>query len=529
MKSFKNIFLIALIAISYWGCSDDILDTIPNDRVSKDIFWITDQDAALACNAIYTFLPNTTTWTNWDAMTEIGHVTKTTNNQSLVEKGAHDATYSTILNEWNSNYYGIQAANIFLDNIGNVVPTNAALIERLTAEVRALRASFYIPLAMLFGDVPLLTKETTLEESRTVGQTPVAQVWDFISAELTAAAAGLPNSYAPADKGRVTKGAALALKARAMLFAGRYTDAAAAAKAVMDLNVYSLYPAYQNLFTYAAENNVEVIFDKQYMKSAYKNNLFLIMCSNSVYPGSTANIVPTKHAIDIYQMTNGKEITDPTSGFDPHDPYQNRDPRLKYNFIVLGSVLPNGKIYDSRPGSGTADAVGYAEISTPTGFNMNKYLIKEDLADPSNGGLNTIFIRYAEMLLTYAEAKIEANQIDQSVLDAINMVRQRPDVNMPSYVGITDQAELRQIIRDERMRELAFEGLHYFDIRRWRTAHIVVPGMLMGMTYTDNAGELETISVPGFVSTFREDRDYLWPIPQKELELNPNLNQNPNW
>ncbi len=528
MKLFSNIILIALLTISLWGCNRDLLNTIPNDRVSAEIFWKTDKDALYAANAIYTILEDANSWTNWDAMTEIGHVSKSTNSQSLVEKGAYDALNSVVSTEWNREYQGIQAANIFLDNVDKIVTKDKPTIDRLKGEVRTLRAFFYIRLAFLWGDVPLVTTETTLEASRSLTRTPVAKVWDFISTELTEAAALLPNSQT--EKGRVTKGAALAIKARAMLFSGRYSEAAIAAKQVMDLKVYSLYPSYAKLFTYETENNTEVIFDKQYIKSAAKNNLFLIMCSNSVYPGSTANLVPTKQAVDIYQMKNGKDISDPTSGFDPYNPYNNRDPRLKYNFVVIGNALVNGKTYDSRPGSGTADAVGYAEIATSTGFNINKYLIGADLSDPSNGGLNTIFLRYAEVLLTYAEGKIESNAIDQSVLDAINLVRQRADVMMPAYSGVYSQSQLRQIVRDERVRELCFEGLHYFDIRRWKTAETVIPGMLLGMTYTDIAtGQLKSISLPGYVRSFDKNKEYLWPIPQKELDLNHSLTQNPNW
>jgi starch-binding outer membrane protein, SusD/RagB family len=528
MKNFKNIFLFALLLITSLGCDKDLLDTIPNDRVSTTLFWKTDKDAVYATNAVYTLLEDANSFTNWDAMTEIGHVSKSTNSQSLVEKGAYDALSTVMSTEWNREYQGIQAANIFLDNVDKIVTQDPATISRLKGEVRTLRAFFYIRLAFLWGDVPLVKTETTLEASRKLTRTPVAEVWDFISTELTEAAALLPITQT--DKGRVTKGAALAIKARAMLFAGRYSDAAIAAKQVIDLNAYNIYPNYSKLFTYEAENNSEVIFDKQYIKSTAKNNLFLIMCTNSEYPGSTANLVPTKQVIDLYQMKNGKEITDPTSGFDPYNPYLNRDPRLKYNFVVVGSVLFNGKTYDSRPGSGTSDAVGYAEIATATGFNINKYLIGSDLSDPTNGGLNTIFLRYAEVLLTYAEAKIETNSIDQSVLDAINLVRQRSDVMMPVYSGVYTQADLRQIIRTERVRELPFEGLHYFDIRRWRTAETVIPGMLLGMTYTDiTTGTLKTISLPGYVRSFDKNKEYLWPIPQKELDLNPSLAQNPGW
>jgi hypothetical protein len=151
------------------------------------------------------------------------------------------------------------------------------------------------------------------------------------------------------------------------------------------------------------------------------------------------------------------------------------------------------------------------------------------MATPNNCGINLILLRYAEVLLTYAEAKIESNSIDQSVLDAINEVRARPDVNMPAITGTFTQAELRKIVRDERSVELAFEGRRYFDIRRWKIAETVIPGIVYGMTYVDPNGALTTIALTGFNKAFDKNRDYLWPIPQRERELNPNLTQNPNW
>lgn len=324
----------------------------------------------------------------------------------------------------------------------------------------------------------------------------------------------------------MTKGAALGLKARAMLFAGRYQEAAAAAKAVMDLKVYQLYPSYKNLFSYAAENNKEVIMDIEFMPDVYSNNIFALLAPKSV--NANSKWVPTKNIVDMYEMNNGLSISDTASGFDPYNPYVNRDPRLRYSVFVPGDTLPNNKIFDSYPDSKTGDAVGSSFVVSPTGFNIKKYVNKEDLADPSNCGINIILMRYAEILLTYAEAKIELNQIDGSVYDAINAVRQRPDVNMPVITDGKTQDELRQIVRHERTVEFAFEGRRFFDIHRWKIADQVMPGKVYGMTYVDDSGTLQTVEVPGWTQVWL-DKDYLWPIPQKEIELNSNLTQNPGW
>jgi hypothetical protein len=526
MKNFKYCFFIISAMISSWSCSEDLLNTTPNDRISTEVFWKTDLDATYAANAVYTFMDSPNEFVVWDAMSDIGHITLQWRDESIMEKGSYDATMSVVYNRWSNAYTGIQNANIFLDKVGLIKTTNKALIDRLTMEVRVLRAYYYINLAFLYGDVPLVTTETTLDVSRKLTRTPVAEVWNFISKELTEAAAGLPNIQT--EKGRITKGAALALKARALLYAGRYTDAAAAAKEVMDLGIYSLYPSYQNLFSYAAENSSEVILDKQYIKDVLSNNIFNLTTPNSIWP-QVNSFVPTKRAVDAYAMNNGKEISDPTSGFDPLKPYSNRDPRLKFSIYTLGDLLPNNKIYDPRPNSGTGDAIGSSENSTFSGFNAKKYINKEDLATPNNCGINIILLRYAEVLLTYAEAKIEANSIDPSVLSAINLVRARSDVNMPAIIGTPTQSELRKIVRDERLVELAFEGLRYFDIRRWRIAETVIPGIIYGMTYADQNGVLTTIALTGFNKAFNKNRDYLWPIPQRERELNPSLTQNPNW
>lgn len=525
MKDLKKITVL-ILAFIFTGCNKDLLNTVPNDRISTEIYWKTDKDATLAANAVYTYVEDANTFFMWDGISDIGHVNVTQNTQAYIELGTHSPNDAPILSVWSRNYDGIRAANAFLDNVDRVITNDANLIKRLKAEVRFLRAFYYHRLASLYGDVPLIKNTITLEESRILTRTPVVQVWDFIKTELTEAAADLPNPP-QTDKGRVTKGAALALKARVLLFSGNYVEAAAAAKLVMELKVYSLYPSYKNLFSYAAENNQEVIFNVEHIKDLYSNNAFQRMAPFS-QQNSNSGYIPTKRLTDAYEMSNGKAISDPTSGYDPLNAYANRDPRLKYTIFVPGEILPNNAVYNSTPGSGTADAVGSTFNATQSGLNSKKYVNKEDLAQPANCGINIIHIRYAEVLLTYAEAKIESNSIDQSVLDAINLVRQRADVNMPIITTIGTQSEMRDIVRNERVVELAFEGLRYFDILRWRIAEFVMPGNVYGLTY-NNDGTPATVQVTAFTKVFDKNRDYLWPIPQTEKDLNPGLGQNPNW
>ncbi|WP_020594679.1 RagB/SusD family nutrient uptake outer membrane protein [Spirosoma panaciterrae] len=532
MKSIRYSIHLAVLALavglSLTACDRELLDTVPNDRLSEDLFWKTENDARLAANSLYTDLDSTNIF-SWDALTDIGHVNQPFDLHAYIELGQYDATSSRVYGEWAKAYKGVRACNYFLANVDKVSSTNTTLINQFKGEARALRAYQYLKLASLFGDVPLVTTAISLDESRALARTPVAQIWDFVDKELSDAAGLLPATYAAADKGRITKGAAIGLRARANLLAGRYQQAADAADQVMKLGIYGLNDSYEKLFTYAAENNKEVLLDRQFIKDTYPVNVFSYMAPYS-QKSANSNFVPTKALVDMYETTAGKLITDPTSGYDPANPYANRDPRLKFSIFLTGDVLPSGITFRPEPNSGTPDAVGNTYIASTTGFNLKKYINADDYANPGNNGINIILLRYAEILLTYAEAKIELNQIDASVLTAINTVRNgRSDVKQPAITGTPTQTELRAIVRRERTVELAFEGQHLFDIRRWKTAETVIPGPVYGITYKGTDGKLTTIQVVGINRVFDKSRHYLWPIPQKERNLTPTLSQNPGW
>lgn len=528
MKTFKILISICLLSVLMVSCDKDFLDTVPKDRLASDLFWQTEQDALYAATGIYSRLEDQWRYSSMDAYTDMAHFILQWRSESAIEKNAFASNENVIGDEW-AYYYGIiQAASSFLENVDNVEDMDAALNLRLKGEAKTLRAFAYINLVMLYGDVPLVTTSMTIEDAKTINRTPVSQIWEFVSNELGDAALDLPVTQE--ESGRVTKGVALGLKARAMLYAGDYTEARSAATSVMGLG-YTIHSSYAELFDYAGESSSEIMFARQYAKDLDSHEMFWFYTANSLYT-QECQVIPTKPLVDAYLMqATGLPITDGASGFDPFNPYTGRDPRLSHTIYVNGDILADGSELNSLPGSGTGDDItSSAENVTPTGWYFKKYVNNSDYDTPWNCGVNLIYMRYAEVLLTYAEASIELNQIDQSVLDAINLIRGRADVNMPA-VTTTNQGELREIVRRERMVELALEGLRLYDIRRWQIGETVLPGTVKGMTYDDpaNPGTLVTVELTGYVKEFNPAKHYLWPIPFNELELNESLTQNPGY
>jgi hypothetical protein len=520
-----SVAVIILLALFSAGCQKELLNTVPNDRVSSAVFWNNLSDATQGANAAYTYLEGFGNIFTWDGLSDIGHTNQFFQPDATMEQDVYDATAPRILSEWDNAYNGIYAANTYFANVGKVQTTDTASLAVLGAEVRTLRAYHYIHLAILYGAVPLITTPLTVSEAEKLQRTSADSIWDFVESELRAAAGVLPVTAS--QKGRIAKGAALSLLARAALYAGRYQDAADAASQVMALNAYSLYGSYKDLFSYTGKENPEVILEHGYMAGANTTNTVFAYMAPYSQKSSTNWYVPTKTLVDAYQMANGKDITDPASGFDPYNPYVGRDPRLHYSIFVPGDSLPSGTVFNSIPGSGTTDAVGGTYYATVTGYTSRKYINTQDYANPTQCTINLILLRYAEVYLTYAEAKVELNQLDQSVYDAINKVRMRPSVNMPAIATGLSQDSLRSVVRHERMTELAFEGLRFYDLRRWKTAAASLNGNVYGMTYNDG-GTLTTIKV-SFSRAFTAPRDYLWPVPYNESLLNPGLGQNPGW
>jgi len=526
----RTIKTAALLSLSVFaGCDRGMLDALPTDRLLADNFWQSQADAELAVNALYNDLDGTGIFF-LDALTEIAHVNQPFDTDAYIALGTYDASSARLYNTWRNAYKGIGGANYFLDNVDRIENVaDAALVDRYRGEAKALRVYQYAKLAYLFGEVPLISTTITLAESRNVRRSSLSAVHDFIDQELSEAADLLPDSYAGANIGRFTKWAAIGLKARNNLYAGRYRQAADDADLIIKSGQFALWPSYGTLFSYAAQNNPEILLDKQFLENSQTHNAFWLLAPYSQQNSQSA-YVPTKAMVDLYETADGKPIGDPTSGYDPDDPYTNRDPRLRLSIFLDGDPLPNGTTFRPAPNSGGPDAVGSTYIASTTGFNVKKYVDPADFPNPQRSGLNIILLRYAEVLLTYAEAKIELGEIDQSVLDAVNTVRNaRADVKLPDLPSGMSQTQLREAVRRERTVELAFEGLHLADVRRWRTAEQAVPGKIYGISYKDDNGETVVVEAASESRTFVPAKHYLWPVPQKERDMNPNLEQNPGW
>ena len=524
----KNKLLIILVlSAAVCSCKKNFLDRQPLTEYSESTLWTGGNDAIAACNAAYSNFEDGQWVVYMDDASDNAH-------NPYPWEGWQEFGNMQLLspNSWRSKYdfTTITTCNWFLTNIDRT-PMDETLLERLKGEVRFIRAYAYFQREQLYGDFPLVTKLLTTEEANVIERTPKAQVVDFILNELDSASLVLPDSYTGSDQGRVTRGAALALKARVELFNEKYTESAVTSKKVMDLGVYSLFPSYQDMFRMSNEYNAEIILDREYVEADPNQTIGLMVLAPESTPGggwSSVNI--TQSLVDAYEMANGKTIDDPASGYDIDHPFVNRDPRLLQTVIIPGAEYA-GIIFNPMD----PNSLDYWPTYNYTGYVGRKYIhYKSDFSDLYKAGLNIPLIRYAEVLLTYAEAKIESNSIDNTVYDAIDEVRLRAGLPAVDQAKYATQAQLRDLIRRERRVELAMEGLRWYDIQRWKIGNEVMNGPVYGLRFSNidaNGNVTYTSTEHAKIEdrVFDPSKNYLWPVPQGQLDLGKNLSQNPNY
>lgn len=457
-------------------------------------------------------------------------------------------------NPYQNNYQGIRAANYFLENSDDyitrlarnrdTISDNARQyrldvqdIAWLRAESRVLRAYFYFDLAKRYGGVPLITKTLKVGENTHLPRNSYEEIITFIEEEINAVKNDLNSNWksgTTADvsrDGRFTKGAALALKARALLYAAsplnnpdndlsKWRKAAEAAREVIALNQYSFHADYGGLFLEAASvTSNETIFAIRLGASSSLERLNYPIGT----PGGASGVTPSQNLVDAYEYLGTPN---------PANPYANRDPRLAASIVYNNSEW-NGRTMEIW-GGGTDDP---AKLNTSrTGYYLKKFLNPNlNLTQSETKLRNWIVFRYAEVLLSYAEAMNEAygpdndNGYGLSARQALNQLRIRAGVGMPAVVA-AGQAEMRERIKHERRIELAFEDHRYWDLLRWKNAETVLNQPLLGMRITRNGAMFNYQVFEVEKRTFQSPRMYHYPIPASEInKSNGVLAQNEGW
>ncbi len=485
------------------------------------------------------------------AATDEAEQTASTSGAQLFNNGSWNA-FNNPDNPYANAYEGIRAANFFLTHSADyramlahnrdTLSDNGLQYRRdvldvswLRAENRVLRAYFYFELLKRYGGVPLITQPLSITDNLDVPRSSVDEVVSFIVTEIDAVRDSLQTnwiSYDEALDGRLTLGAALALKSRTLLYAAsplhnsegnpaKWELAAQAAHEVIALQQYSLHPSYPALFVgdQTAKSNETIWGIRIGPDNTLERNNYPVGT-----PGGNSGVTPSHNLVAAYEHTAEE---------DPTNPYGNRDPRLGYT-IAYNNSNWNGRTIETW--SGGRDAHTQTNASR-TGYYLKKFMTEQLNLVQGEQRLRTwIVFRYAETMLNYAEAVNEAYGPDQSIeggptaREALQVVRSRPGVALPP-VNATSREDLREGIKHERRVELAFEDHRFWDLRRWQDAQHYLSQPLMGIRAsrnTDGTFSYTEFRVEGRV--FDASRMYLHPIPQSEINKSANvLIQNPGW
>ncbi|GAO41894.1 RagB/SusD family nutrient uptake outer membrane protein [Flavihumibacter petaseus] len=551
---YKIMLAVATGLLAFTSCKKDYLDITPTDRVSETALlsdsvlfesFVTNRylGARLQDKEDIPGFGRGFTWAMWSSLSDECIYNNDDNTWVIVRGLMAPENLGIAGTVWGRSYRSIRECNFALGNIDKV-SMDAGHKAAMVAELRFIRAYRYFDLVTNYGGVVLLGDKVynlgdDFSGDDLYTRASIQDCVNYILSELTAAAAGLPASNSSNWKlGRATNGAALALKARMALYAasplynaGTWADAATAAKAVMDLGRYSIYGGgYRELFL-TPENN-EIIFERLYTKNASHFPLE-IACAPNGYGGWGGN-TPLQNLVDDYEMDNGKAIDEPGSGYNEQNPYVNRDPRFAASILYNGAPYRGRNVETFLPGGRDSKDGNENWNTSKTGYVMLKFL--NDAYPIDNpwdvaGFQPWIYMRYAEVLLNYAEAQNEAVGPDASVYAAVNQIRQRASVEMPGLPAGLSQEEMRERIRNERRVELAFEEHRFYDVRRWKIAMQTenVPAYGIDIQKQSN-GTLVYSRKEAITGRKFEEQHYWLPIPRAEIQaLNGKITQNPGY
>lgn len=557
----KNIRISALkitvagfLAIIITACSQ-YLDVTPTDQVSDGNLWETSNNADLFLNRIYGSLESPVAQPIAEDPREnfsdnshnsiAGRYSRTVYALSAYTPEYNNPNWGKA-HEWNQ-YDHIRKCNLFIKNVSErEFPESWKKIR--VAEARFLRAFFYSLLWTAHGGVPIITEVLNLSEQGDDVFKPRAtasETADFLIRELEETHNDLP--VVAEQEGRVTKGAALTLKAWIELYRASplhnssndpalWRSAAEAYKKVIELNQYSLFSDYNTLFFEENNYNSEVIFvtpsdinlsGNMQNRRSYMHGPAYVRNSLRGFSLST----PTQELVDEYSMANGLPITHPESGYDPQKPYSGREKRFYESIVYDGAIWMDYEMV-MKVGLNSMNQLDLsdADANSNTGYYWRKGINpKYAIVGDANNKAHWIWFRYAEVLLGYAEALNETSGPDASVYDAVNQVRAR--VDLPALTEGLSQDEMRTAIHRERRVELAFEEKRWYDLLRLKLAGEKLNGSLHAMLIEKENDKwvYKVVPAPGGERRFFPEKNYFLPIPQAAIDRNSLLVQNPNY
>jgi hypothetical protein len=589
MKNMRKISLFfTLIILVFTGCQKDLLDTTPYDQLSSENMWTTDNLTDLGVNSIYEALrlgQNTGSASGLELYQydryAVGTMQRDGTDAFLL--GTITPSNALFSSNWRNFYEGVIRANNAIANIPTKSPSPDTKKGRLLAESKFLRAYFYYRLNQVWKGVPIYTEPLKYNEF-TKARSTEQEVWDLVIKDLSDAIAdaNLPTKYAKgnANFGRATKAAAYAIRGKVYLYMNKWTEAANDFAQVQTAG-HTLFADYKNLFKEINEQADEMIFSLQNTGIVNLGSTTQFFCGTRSSFGSDWNTyLVSPNGVDLFENIDGTKFNwdDFIPGYNAMTPkarqvyfmrdnltaaektarqnlgadmtkylavgnearikkaFENRDPRLAASVITPYSTY-NG-VFSNLPASVTsrfpyrAEAATNGDLRTDTQaefFYLHRKFVYEGNAELLNrayGPIDFPIIRFADVLLNWAEALTESNDI-AGAIQKVNLVRaragiallQNSDATKPTYVA--NQANMRDRIRNERRIEFINEGVNYFDELRWKTWKDTKFGGANG--YRSVWGQ----NIANY--TWGGDHFYTWPIPQAEIQINSKLVQNPGW
>lgn len=526
-KRYSEILLLLMILFS----SCESLELSPYDKETDVEFWKKTESAEYMVNQCYLGMNNATEVLYSDAMSDNAY-TKVQDYNQAIGNGTFTTADSYVQSVWSYRYSGIRNCNLLLANINSVPGLTNEQRNRMIGEATFIRAYHYYQLYTVFGDVPFFKNPISISESQNISRTSKQEIVSSLLSELSDIVAHdyLPASYADENKGRITKWAAMTLKARMLMFEGRYAEASAVTSEIINDSGLDLFPSYEDLFTVQNENNIEVILDVQYKAVDREYNTQYEFLPPSL--GGYAQLSPLNELVLSYKTLDGYDVSNaPVTSYDPLKPFENRDPRLAATIIYTGNsyALSDGSVLEINCNKGSEpDGFEFSSDCSATGYYIKKYWDNQ-YRSTLHSGLNIILMRYADVLLMHAEAMAEEGKLDEIVWNqTIKRIRERAGFVDARALNFPQTGDLISIVRNERRCELALEGLRFKDVLRWKIGEEVLSGWCHGI-YTGELINADNGYVRVEERKFDSAKHYLWPIPQKEKDLNDNLGQNTKW